>query len=76
MTNSELLREKIESGGLKYKYIAEQLEISPYSLQKKIDNLTEFKASEITRISSILNLPLKEKDAIFFACDVELNATN
>ena len=42
MTNTEMLRDAIKARGLKYNYVAEQLGITPYALQKKIDNENDF----------------------------------
>ena len=67
MTDTKELRRRIEAAGLKYKYIAQKLGISPYTLQLKIDNDNEFKVSEVYLLSSLLHLSLREKDAIFFA---------
>lgn len=67
MTNTKMLREIIKNRGIKLKYIAECLEISTYGLQLKIENKKEFKASEINKICTILNITsLKEKEEIFF----------
>lgn len=67
MTDTKMLRDRINSLGLKYKYIASVLGISTYALQMKIDNDSEFKVSEVNSLSEILGLTLKEKDMIFFA---------
>lgn len=67
MTDTKELRRRIEAAGLKYKHIAQQLGISAYTLQLKIDNDNEFKVSEVDLLSSLLHLSLREKDAIFFA---------
>ena len=67
MTDTKELRRRIEAAGLKYKYVAQKLGISPYTLQLKIDNYNEFKVSEVDLLSSLLHLSLREKDAIFFA---------
>lgn len=67
MTDTKMLRDRINSLGLKYKYIAGVLGISTYALQMKIDNDSEFKVSEVNSLSEILGLTLKEKDLIFFA---------
>lgn len=67
MTDTEKLRDVISRAGLKYCYIAEQMGLSPYGLQKKIDNKTEFKASEIQALSMLLQLSEVERSAIFFA---------
>jgi len=67
MTDTKALRDKIKAAGLKYKYVAERLGITPYSLKLKIENDNEFKVSEVDALSEILGLSLREKDAIFFA---------
>lgn len=66
MTDTKALRRKIRESGLKYIYLAEQLGLSPYGLQKKIDNLSEFKASEICKLSDILGISDTEVRTIFF----------
>lgn len=68
MTNTEMLRRIIKESGLKLEYIAAQLEISRFSLSKKIENETEFKASEIQKLCDVLRISNNEdKEAIFFA---------
>ena len=68
MTNTALLNQLIKESGLKKKYIAEQLGITGYGLQKKIENLSEFKSSEISIMCDLLNInSLKQKETIFFA---------
>lgn len=68
MTNSELLEKEIQSSGLKKGYIAKKLDISRYSLVKKISNETEFKASEIDNLCGILKINSTDKRMrIFFA---------
>lgn len=67
MTDTKELRQRIEASGLKYKYIAQKLGITAYTLQLKIDNDNEFKVSEVDALSALLGLSLREKDAIFFA---------
>jgi hypothetical protein len=67
MTDTETLRERIKVTGLKYKAIADRLGLSPYALQLKIDNKSEFKVSEVDALSMLLGLSLREKNDIFFA---------
>lgn len=67
MTDSVALRNAIEKSGLKYSKIASEMGISSYTLQKKIDNVTEFKASEIVKLTSLLSLKRSEVNSIFFA---------
>ena len=66
MTNTVLFREMVDRSGLKYKRLAQALGITPYGLQKKIENHTEFKASEIVILSDLLHLSEKDRNAIFF----------
>lgn len=68
MTNTALLRNTINDSGLKLSYIARQMGLSAYGLQKKIDGDSEFKASEIAGLCDILKInDSRQRDAIFFA---------
>lgn len=68
MTNSQKLREKIETSGFKRSYIAKALGITPAALYQKIANRREFKASEIDILCRVLGITsLREKEEIFFA---------
>lgn len=72
MTDTDALRSLIKSNGIKLIYIAEQLGLSAYGLQLKIDNKTEFKAGEIAKLCEILGITsLREKEQIFFAKKVD-----
>lgn len=76
MTDSNLLIEKIKDSGLKLGFIAEKLNISYHWLRKKINSDTPFKAYEIKILCDLLNISdLEEKEAIFFADDVEKTST-
>lgn len=67
MTDTKLLRDKIKDSGLKYSFIAAKMGLSKQGFSKKIENDSEFKASEIQRLYEILNLSVEERDEIFFA---------
>lgn len=68
MTDSIALRKKIDSRGLKLKFVAEYLGLSPYGLQLKIENKQEFKTSEVAALCELLDIrTLGEKERIFFA---------
>lgn len=75
MTNTEMIREKIEKSGLKLNYICEQLGLSWGGLANKIENRTEFRQSEIVTLSQILRLTDEEREQIFFSLGVEKNST-
>ena len=42
------------------------MNLSPYGLRKKINEETEFKVSEVTKICGLLAMNDEERDAIFF----------
>ena len=67
MTDTNALRGRIKAKGLKFNAIAEKLGITPYCLQRKINNENEFKVSEVDKLSAMLGLTLKETSAIFFS---------
>lgn len=69
MTNTDLLKQLITKSGLKLKYIAECLNISIQTLQRKVENQSEFKASEIKLLCEILNIESfdLEKKVFFYA---------
>lgn len=70
MTDTEKFKEAVLSRGLKYGFLAEALHISRSALWMKINNGSEFKASEITTLAALMELSLEERDAIFFAENV------
>ena len=66
MINLSKLKEKIEKKGLKKKVVARELDLTPYGLSKKLEGTTEFKVSEVVKLSNLLDLTDDEKNAIFF----------
>ena len=71
MTNTSLLEKYIEKSGYKKSFIAEQLGLTAYGFMLKVNNKSEFKASEMTILSELLKINAKDKDAIFFAKQVD-----
>ena len=67
MTNGELLERTITAKGLKIIHICKELNISHKTLRNKILCKTEFKGSEIEKLSQLLNLSAEERNNIFFA---------
>ncbi len=67
MTNTELFYKAVDDSGYKLKYIADVLELTYQGLQNKAENITEFKPSEISKLTSLLGLSKQERDKIFFA---------
>lgn len=66
MTNTKELKEAIQKSGLKQKAIAKQLSISDTSLSNKINNIAEFKASEIFALCKILKFDKTTIELVFF----------
>ena len=73
MTDKIKLEIAIIVSGLTKHEVAEKLGLSDMGFYKKINNITEFKASEIVKLKEILKLEAIEP--IFFANKVELNST-
>ena len=69
MTNTQLLVDAIDKSGYKRSYIAKAIGLkSTNGLAKKINNESEFKASEIFALCSLLGISTdEERNAIFFA---------
>jgi predicted transcriptional regulator len=68
MTNKLELEIAIKRSGLTKRDLAKKIGLSEMGLYKKINNITEFKASEIVAISEILDI--KNKEEIFFKKNV------
>lgn len=66
MTNSELLKAIAKKKHITLQKLAEISGLTRQGLYKKLDNESEFKASEIQKISACLGLSNSEKNAIFF----------
>lgn len=67
MTNSVLLRKKIDESGYKLTFVAAKCGLTYQGFQKKLNNETEFKMSEACVLRDLLNMGADEFEAIFFA---------
>lgn len=67
MTNTKLLQRAIEVSGYKRDWLAKKLNISRAALLKKINNESEFKASEVSKLSQLLSLTAPQRDNIFLS---------
>ncbi len=65
MTDTNLLRAKITENGFTQEQIAQKLGISVASLNKRINNKSQFRADEIWELKTILNI--KDMVPYFFA---------
>lgn len=71
MTNTALLKKKIENSGLKIGFIADSVGISRQQFWKKVNNIVPFNQYEIENLCKVLRITsLREKEEIFFAKDV------
>lgn len=75
MTDTNLLRAKIDLSGHKLKWIAERCGITYAGLLKKMNNETEFKVSEMFILKDLLDLDADEIESIFYAKNVDKTAT-
>lgn len=66
LTDTKKLKAAIKESGLKYDFIAKTLGLTYQGLKNKIENVREFKASEIICLCDILNIS-QQRDEIFFA---------
>lgn len=71
MTSTLKLKALMLKQGFTQEDVAMRLGISAQSLNAKINNKREFKASEIQALMKILGIPLQETYEIFFAHDVD-----
>ena len=67
MTDTKLLKEKIDNSGYRFNWIAKNLNLTPYGLRKKVNGETEFKATEIVKFQEILKISNTERDKIFLS---------
>ena len=67
MTNTLLLGKRIDDSGYKRSFLASKLGITAYGLSLKINNKTEFKASEINILCELLKIDTRDRMKIFFA---------
>ena len=73
MTNTLELEIAIKKSGFTKREVAKKLGISEMGFYKKLNNITEFKASEIEKLIMILSIT--DVGQIFFVGNVELKST-
>ena len=72
MTNKRKLNAAMALKGYTQEKLAKELGLSKFSINKKINGVSDFKAKEIQAICQILQI--KNKDEIFFAKEVDLKS--
>ena len=71
MTNTELLRAKIDESGYKLQYVAKQIGLTYAGFANKLSGESEFKISEVNGLVELLKLTSDDMNKIFFAADME-----
>lgn len=66
MTNTNEFKAALVRKGMTAGDLAELIGISRQSLSYRMNNIVEFRISEVEKISQILELTLEEKNLIFF----------
>lgn len=71
MTNTTLLKEKMDQSGYKIVYIAEQLKMTQQGIYKKLKDGSEWNYSQVMMLKDILRLSDDDVNNIFFTDEVE-----
>ncbi len=64
--DTSLLLDRIKASGYKRSYLAKEMGISAESLRRKLNGLSEFTASEIGLLCTLLRITPSEAAAIFY----------
>ena len=70
MVNTKELKALLIRRGLLLEDLAKEVGVARVTMSKKINNVCEFKASEILKMQKILQLSNAERDFIFFNIEV------
>lgn len=71
MTDTKRFKATMTLKGYTLENLAKELGLAVATLSYKINNLRQFKVNEIKAIQTILGLTPSERDAIFFADEVD-----
>ena len=67
MTDTLMLRNAIKESGITLTSISEKMGLTREGLYNKLNGTSEFKASEIVKLSTLLHLSAETREKIFFA---------
>ena len=67
MTDTKLLEDYISKSGYKQSFIADKLGLTSYGFRRKVNGISEFKASEIVLLCDLLKIDGKKMPDIFLA---------
>jgi DNA-binding phage protein len=71
MTNTTLLKKKIDTSGYKVIFLAEKVGLTPQGFYKKLKDGSEWTFSQVMILKDLLHLTNEEVDSIFFNEKVE-----
>lgn len=71
MTDTENLLARMNASGYKRSYIAKCVGLTTTGLMNKVNNKSDFRVPEIQVLCGLLKLSTPEKEAIFFANNVD-----
>ena len=71
MTDFDALRKRIDDSGMTIVAICEKSGMLRETLYNRFKGIGDFTATEMVALSNVLNLSNEERDAIFFAKQVE-----
>lgn len=66
MTNSELLKKRMEDSGYKLRFIAQRIGLTYQGMMNKVNNKHDFTVREIQGLCDLLNISKPEREEIFF----------
>lgn len=75
MTNTNEFKAALVRKGITSGELAEMIGLSRQSLSYRMNNIVEFRISEVEKIAQILGLNLEEKNLIFFGSQVDKTPT-
>ena len=71
MTNTTLLRQKIDASGYKIIFLADKVGLTPQGFYKKLKDGSDWTFSQVMILQELLHLTKEEVDKIFFNQEVE-----
>lgn len=71
MTNTVLLKQKIDRSGYKVVYLAEQVGLTPQGFYKKLKDGSDWTFTQVMILKELLHLTKEEVNSIFFNSKVE-----
>lgn len=76
MVDTAQIRDIIKASGMKAKFVAKVLGMSPQSLHNKLSGRTEFKVGEMQAFCKLFELTETQRKSIFFVQNSELHSLN